>query len=228
MQKPTITIDVISDVVCPWCYIGKRRLEKAMNQLADQYDFEVTYHPFELNPQMPKSGANQKEYLTKKFGSEQRYQQITQHVSEVAATEGITFNFEKQAVAPNTRMLQAIISEAKNFNKQEETKEAFLKAYFTDGVDLSKKENIISVTKSVGLTSDFTEAVLSDPTASAKVEAAENHLYKLGITGVPFYIINNQQGLSGAQPTSVFVEVFEHVHAATSLGDACDVEGKNC
>src|SRR6267154_677997 len=87
MNKPLIKIDVVSDVVCPWCYIGKRRLEKAIDELKDKYDFEVDYHPFELNPDTPQSGLNHKEYLTKKFGGEARYQQITNHVAGIAAQE---------------------------------------------------------------------------------------------------------------------------------------------
>src|SRR5690606_29807263 len=103
MIKTTIKIDVISDVVCPWCYIGKRRLEKALNKLDSEYTFEVTYHPFELNPSITESGVNQKQYLSQKFGGEERYEKITAHVTQVAAEEGITFNFHKQAVSPNTR-----------------------------------------------------------------------------------------------------------------------------
>jgi len=91
MKKPLIKIDVVSDVVCPWCYIGKRRLEKAIDQLKDRIDFQVEYHPFELNPNTPKEGVNHKEYLVKKFGGEQRYQQLTNHVVGVAAQEGLKF-----------------------------------------------------------------------------------------------------------------------------------------
>lgn len=151
MNKPKIKVEVVSDVVCPWCYIGKRRLETAMRQLSDKYEFEVEYHPFELNPAMPAQGANQKDYLTKKFGSRQRYEQITNHLTEVAAGEGLRFDFSQQQVAPNTRLLHVIISYAKTKGKQLEAKEAFLKAYFTDGVDLSDQQNILNIATSVGL-----------------------------------------------------------------------------
>jgi Predicted dithiol-disulfide isomerase involved in polyketide biosynthesis len=103
MSKPKIKIEVVSDVVCPWCYIGKRRLEKAMDQLKDQMDFDVEFLPFELNPDMPKEGKDQKDYLVKKFGSEEKYQQITNHVVNVASQEGLKFDFQKQHVSPNTR-----------------------------------------------------------------------------------------------------------------------------
>jgi predicted DsbA family dithiol-disulfide isomerase len=229
LNKTRIKVDVVSDVVCPWCYIGKRRLEKAMAQLADQYEFDVEYHPFELNPTMPAEGANQKDYLTKKFGSAQRYEQITQHVTDVAATEGLRFDFSKQQVAPNTRAMHATIAFAKAHGKQLEAKEAYLKAYFTDGVDLSNLDNVLAIAESVGLKKDEVKAVVSNPKALEQIAAAESHMQKLGISGVPFYIINNQHGLSGAQPADVFKDVFGQLTTEIEkTGAACDVEQKDC
>ena len=151
LNKPVIKIDVVSDVVCPWCYIGKRRLEKAVSELSDKYQFDITYHPFELNPHMPETGVNQKQYLSNKFGGDARYEQLTGNVTRVAATEGLEFNFDKQKISPNTRNAHRIIEFARTQGKQLEAKEAFMKAYFTDGVDLSKKENLAAVAVSVGL-----------------------------------------------------------------------------
>src|SRR5579859_7797499 len=102
MNKPVIKIDIVSDVVCPWCYIGKRRLEKAVDALSDKIDFEVEYHPFELNPDMPKEGRDQKEYLAEKFGGETRYNQITSSTEKAAALEGLKFDFSAQKTSPNT------------------------------------------------------------------------------------------------------------------------------
>ncbi len=229
LNKSRIKVDVVSDIVCPWCYIGKRRLEKAMEQLADQYEFEVEYHPFELNPAMPVEGANQKDYLTKKFGSAQRYNQITQHVTDVAATEGLRFDFSKQEVSPNTRAMHAIIAFARKQGKQLEAKEAYLKAYFTDGVDLSNLDNVLAIAASVGLNKEEVKTVVSNPKALDQIASAENHLQKLGISGVPFYIINNQHGLSGAQPTDVFKDVFGQLTTEIEENDAaCDIEQKDC
>jgi predicted DsbA family dithiol-disulfide isomerase len=209
MTKPTIKVDVISDVVCPWCYIGKRRLEKALNKLDSEYTFEVTYHPFELNPSIPESGINQKQYLSQKFGGEERYEKITAHVTQVAAEEGITFNFHKQAVSPNTRSAHRIIQLAKHVNLQTEVKEAFMKAYFTDGVDLSKNENLITCATQAGMESNIVEQLLASDMGVAEVIQAEKEIQQLGITGVPFYIINNKYGLSGAQPPDAFIEVIQ-------------------
>jgi predicted DsbA family dithiol-disulfide isomerase len=229
MPKPIIKVDVVSDVVCPWCYIGKRRLEKAIDQLQDKFDFDITYHPFELNPTMPHEGTNQKEYLSKKFGGEERTSQITNHVTQVAAGEGLHFDFSKQHILPNTRTAHRIIQFAKQESKQLAVKEAFMKAYFEDGVDLSKKENLISVAVQAGLTKEKVEKLLSADEGLLEVVMAENELQKLGITGVPFYIVNNKYGISGAQPSTSFINAFEDIGSKIELtGEACDTEAKNC
>src|SRR5688572_33360049 len=118
MIKPKIKVDIVSDVVCPWCYIGKRRFEKAIDTLKDKFEFEVEYHPFELNPDTPLNGVNQKEHLTRKFGGEDRYNQLTNHVTKVAQDEGLQFDFENQHVLPNTRNAHRVIQFAKQEGKQ--------------------------------------------------------------------------------------------------------------
>ena len=230
MTKPKIRIDIVSDVVCPWCYIGKRRLEKAIGTLQDKFEFELEYHPFELNPDTPTTGVNQQEYLTKKFGGgEARYQQLTNHVTQVAASEGLQFNFSKQHVLPNTRDAHRVIQLAKQESKQLEVKEAFMKAYFEDGVDLSKKENIISIATKNGLSEEKVKGLLATNEGLEEVALAQREMQQLGITGVPFYIINNKYGVSGAQPSATFVQAFEDIGTKIELsGEACDVDSKNC
>jgi predicted DsbA family dithiol-disulfide isomerase len=215
MQK--IKIDIVSDVVCPWCYIGKRRIEKALDQLQGQFEFEVSYLPFELNPGTPPEGFNQKEYLTKKFGSESKYNQITSHVTSVAAEEGLNFNFAKQTIAPNTRDAHRIIWFAKQEGKQVAVKEAFMKAYFEDGVDLSKTENLIAISE-----------LLNSDEGLQEVIAAEQLNQQRGVSGVPFYIINNQYGISGAQPTETFIQALTQIGSEVEAANACDVETKEC
>ena len=229
MNKPKIKIDVVSDVVCPWCYIGKRRLEKAMDELSGKYDFDVEFLPFELNPDMPEEGVNQKEYLSKKFGGEARYDQITSHTSGVAATEGLKFDFSKQNVSPNTRNAHRIIFSAKAEGKQPEVNEAFMKAYFEEGIDLSKKENLIAVAAKSGLDSSKVKTLLDSDTALVEVQHAEQINHQRGISGVPFFIINNKYGVSGAQPTEAFVKMLSEVGSEVSLqGETCDVDSKDC
>jgi predicted DsbA family dithiol-disulfide isomerase len=229
MNKPKVKIDVVSDVVCPWCYIGKRRLEKAIHQLSDQYEFQVEYIPFELNPDQPMEGVNQKEYLTKKFGGEARYQQITNHVTSIAAQEGLQFNFDIQAVAPNTREAHRLILLAKEEGKQHQMKEAFMKAYFEEGIDLSRKENLIRVASSTGIDPEKIKSWLDSPAGLTEVELAEQMNSQRGISGVPFYIINNKYGVSGAQPAETFINMLSQVGAEVAAqGEVCDVDSKEC
>lgn len=231
MSKPIIKIDVVSDVVCPWCYIGKRRLESAIQNVSDEFDFEVQYLPFELNSQMPPSGADNKQYLSKKFGSEDRYHQIIKQVSDVAATEGLSFNFDKQSIAPNTRKAHAMIGIASMQGKQLALVEALFKAYFTEGVNLSDDANLIKLGESVGLTRGEIESAINNPTMLSQIEKQEDQLHQLGVSGVPFYIINNKYGVSGAQTSEVFINAFREISKSEPLvesGDSCDVDSKEC
>jgi predicted DsbA family dithiol-disulfide isomerase len=211
MTKPVFTIEVVSDVVCPWCYIGKRRLERAMSQLSNVYDFNVTYHPFELNPTIPAEGLNQKQYLANKFDGEDRYNQVTQHVTQIAKEEGLNFNFQAQGVSPNTRILHVIIQHAKQFGLQGAVKEAFMKAYFEDGVNLSDNESILKIAEGVGMLRNTIEPLFDNPAIHESIEKQEKELQALGINGVPFYIINNQFGISGAQSSETFVKALTEI-----------------
>jgi predicted DsbA family dithiol-disulfide isomerase len=230
MTKPIIKIGVVSDIVCPWCYIGKRRLEKAMHKLSEKFDFEVEYFPFELNPQMPAQGLDQKDYLVNKFGGEARYQQLTGHVTEVASGEDLKFDYSTQKISPNTRTSHRLIQLAKEDGLQLEMVEALFKAYFTEGIDLSKTENLVEIAVAAGMQRDKVELFLQSSTGVAEVEMAELELQKLGITGVPFYVIDNKYGISGAQASDAFIKAFEEIGSASvqPQGQACDVEKKNC
>jgi predicted DsbA family dithiol-disulfide isomerase len=229
-MKPVIKIDIVSDVVCPWCYIGKRRIEKAMASLSGDFDFAVSYLPFELNPQTPKEGFDQKEYLSRKFGGEEKYKQITAHVTNVALQEGLHFDFNKQHISPNTRDAHRVIWFAKKEGKQLAVKEAFMKAYFEDGVDLTQKENIIAVASSAGLDAVRIATLLDSNEGWQEVNQLEQQNHQRGISGVPFYIINNQYGISGAQPSDVFVKALTQIGSEVSLTEreACNVDERNC
>jgi len=228
MSKPVIKIDVVSDVVCPWCYIGKRRLEKAIDQLKNDFEFEVDYHPFELNPTIPAEGLNQKEYLTEKFGSAERYKQITSHTEKTAAQEGLKFDFSKQEISPNTLNSHRLIQFAKRKGKQAELKEALMSAYFEKGIDLSKTQNLVNIAVEHGLDANETETFLKSDELAIEVKQEEQLNQQRGISGVPFYIINNKYGVSGAQPTDVFVKALTEIGNEPIVGEVCGVDGKEC
>lgn len=212
-MKPVMKIDIVSDVVCPWCYIGKRRLEKVIEELSPSFNFQVRYHPFELNPDTPENGVDQKEHLAKKFGGETKYREITNHTTQVAASEGLHFDFSKQSVLPNTRVIHAIINAAQDHGKQNSVVDAFFSAYFSEGTDLSKKENLLSVAEGAGFPTEELKKVLEDGAALTNVIIAENESRKLGINAVPFYIINDQYGISGAQSHETFINAFREIAA---------------
>lgn len=209
MEKYKIKIGVVSDVVCPWCYIGKRRLEKAMAIASDRFDFEVEYFPFELNPHMAEEGSDFKEYLCKKFGSESRFSELTEHVRNVAAQEGLHFNLDLQQTYPNTRNAHRIIMIAREMGQQLEVVEAFFRAYFSEGVDLTRIENLLDIADDAGLDTDHIEELLNSDTGKLEIEMAEKELHDLGITSVPLYIIDNRFAISGAQSVEIFAKSFE-------------------
>jgi len=229
MTKPKVTIDVVSDVVCPWCYIGKRRLEKAIEQLKDKLDVELHYHAFELNPNVPKNGYDQKAYLVEKFGGEERYEHLTNNVSSVAAQEGLHFNYALQKKSPNTFDAHRIIWLAAKEGKQLQIVEAFFKAYFEEGVDLTQQDNLISIASANGLDAGKVRELLNSDEGTQEVREREIVNGKQGISGVPFYIINNKYGISGAQPTEVFAEALPDIASKElAQGEACDIDGNNC
>jgi predicted DsbA family dithiol-disulfide isomerase len=216
MNKSKIKIGVVSDVVCPWCYIGKRRLEKAIGRLSDRFEFEVEYFPFELNPHLPEEGTDYREYLIRKLGSEERYRSLTNHVKKVAAGEGLDFRLELQKISPNTRNAHRIILVARDEGKQSEVVEALFRAHFTEGTDLSKIENLVDIAARAGLDRRKIELLLNSNTGKLEIEVAERELQDLGITSVPLFIIDDKVGISGAQPVEAFIKVFEDtalVHA---------------
>lgn len=210
-MKQVLKIDIASDVVCPWCYIGKRRLDKAIDTLRDKYVFIINYHPYELHPELPAAGQNQKEYLVRKFGTESKYHQLTNNVARVAQNEGLRFDFDNQSVMPNTRKAHVIIAGASESGKQALVTEALFDAYFSRGIDLSNDENLITAGISAGLDRAEIKKWLSEDYRFKEVERKEKELTRLGVHAVPFFILNDRFALSGAQQTETFITVLEEV-----------------
>jgi len=209
MDKIKIKIEVVSDVICPWCYIGKRRLEKAMEMSSDRFDFDVEYFPFELNPHMPEEGLDYREYLCGKFGSESKFMELSAHVKQVAAREGLAFNLHLQRISPNTRNAHRVIMLSREEGKQMQVVEAFFRAYFTEGVDLSRIENLVEISAKAGMEPEYVEQLLNSNTGKLEIEMAEKELHDLGITGVPLFIVDNRLAISGAQSVEALTKAFD-------------------
>lgn len=217
MEKKLISVGVVSDIVCPWCYIGKHRLKQAMSLASDRFAFEVEYIPFELNPHMPEEGTDYHQYLSRKFGSESKFEALTAHVKRIAAREHIVLNTGIQKTYPNTRDAHRVILLARETDKQDDVVETLFRAFFTDGIDLSKRENLIDIAANAGLDRDRVATLLESNTGKVEIEIAEKELHDLGITSVPLFIINNRSAISGAQSVETFSRAFEE--AAMVPGD---------
>ena len=211
MELVKIRISVISDVVCPWCYIGKHRLEKAMANAEPIYDFDVEYYPFELNPHAPGEGTDLHEYLCRKFGSESRLRDHRAHLARLAAEEGLEFHPELQKTSPNTRNAHRIILLAREVGLQAQVAEAFFRAYFAEGRNLSDLDNLVDIGVSAGMDRDKVEQLLQSNTGKMEIEMAEKELHDLGITAVPLFIIDDKISISGAQPVAAFSRAIEEV-----------------
>ena len=202
-----VRIDVISDVVCPWCFIGKRRLESALELMrgrSDQApDVEVVWHPFQLNPDLPVAGIERSEYIARKFGS--RAQDIYGRVSAVGRSVGIEFAFERIVRQPNTVGAHQLIAIAQDEGRQEDIVETLFQAYFLEGVDLTQPGNLLALAERAGLRPETARSGLEDDARRQAVAAADHQARALGVTGVPFFIFDRRLAVSGAQEPEVLV-----------------------
>jgi predicted DsbA family dithiol-disulfide isomerase len=201
-----LCVDVVSDVICPWCFIGKRRLEKAIAALDSPV--KVRWLPFQLNPTMPKEGISRREYRTKKFGSWERSLELDAQVAAAGAAEGIHFAFDWIERTPNTLDAHQIIWLADKDDVQDAVVEALFRAYFTEGRDIRNRQTLIDVVAEVGLDRHRAEAVLNSNDGLEAITEAEGLSRRHRVDGVPFFIINAKITLGGAQPPEAFLEAF--------------------
>ncbi len=205
------TVDVISDVICPWCYIGKRRLEKAISALGGENDVEVRWHPFQLNPTMPKEGISRREYRTRKFGSWERSLKLDAEVIAVGESEGICFSFDKIERTPNTVNAHRLIWLADQHGCQDAVVETLFQAYFSDAQIIGNHQTLIDVGTEAGLERQAVEAMLNSEDGMDVFSNAKEMSQRHGVESVPFFIINQKFSLSGAQQADTFLEAFRQV-----------------
>ncbi len=198
-------VDVWSDVVCPWCYIGKRRLEAALADFPNRDQVAVVFHAFELDPQAPKvSTMTLEQLLAKKYGmSAEKVEQVQAQVTRTAAADGLDFHLDRARPA-NTFDAHRLIALAKSLGKQAAVKEAFMNGYFVNGQRVGDGPTLRALAIEAGLPADATDRVLADPTLHAdEVRRDEAEARKNNIRGVPFFVIDGKYGISGAQPADV-------------------------
>jgi predicted DsbA family dithiol-disulfide isomerase len=219
MSHPNpVRIDVVSDVVCPWCFIGKRRLEKAL-ALKPDVPVEVHWHPYFLNDWIPREGISRKEYLTTKFGSPERYKGIAQCVSAAAATDGLTYAIDKISRQPNTLDAHRLIRWADGIGKAAEMKQRLMDLYFTEGADLTNRAVLVQAAADIGLDAgDIDEALARDKDV-AEVEQEAQSAKEAGVQGVPMFIFGGKFGVSGVQESEYLAEAIERVAAGSDAAE---------
>ena len=200
-----VHIDVVSDVVCPWCFIGKHRLEKAI-ALNPDIPVEVHYRPYFLNDWIPREGISREQYLTTKFGSPERYKGIAQRVSAAAASEGLVYASDKMKRQPNTLDCHRLIRWAEGIGKSAEMKQKLMDLYFTDGADLTDRSVLVRAAADVGLDAETMRAALDSDKDVAEVEREALSAKEAGIEGVPCFIFAGKFAISGAQAPEELAE----------------------
>ena len=214
----TLSIDVVSDVVCPWCFIGKRRLEAALALYAkerpDAPAPTVSWRPFQLNPDLPAEGMPRAEYIQRKFGA--RGGAVYERVTMVGRQVGIPFAFDRIVRQPNTLAAHSLIELAQAHGRQDAVAEAFFRAYFLDGVDLTHRANLVAIAAGAGLDPAEAETWLDNANARDAVAAEDARARELGIQGVPFFIFGGRVAVSGAQPAEVLLDAMTQAESVPS------------
>jgi predicted DsbA family dithiol-disulfide isomerase len=198
MAKTALTVDVVSDVVCPWCFIGKRRLEKAL-ALAPEITVDVHWRPYQLAPELPPEGAPRRDYMIGKFGSAERIDQIHQRLTGIGAEEGISFAFDRIEVAPNTMNAHRLVLWARAGGQQGDVVESLFRAFFIEGRNLADNAVLIEI----GTANGLDPALLAELFASdSDIERTQREIasaQRIGVTGVPFFIVAGKYGIAGAE-----------------------------
>lgn len=237
MKEIVMKVEIWSDVVCPWCYIGKRRFESALREFPHRDAVEVAYRSFELDPHAEvNSGKSVTEMLAEKYGvSLEQAAGMNRRVTGVAAGEGLDYHLENAQHA-NTVKAHRLIHFAESKGRQNEALERVMTAYFSEGENIGDTETLVRLATEAGLDGDEARAILESDEYSAAVRADERRAAMLGITGVPFFVVDERYGVSGAQPAEFLREVLERawteshplitVTSASPDVDAC--EGDSC
>ncbi|MEM9927338.1 MAG: DsbA family oxidoreductase [Cyanobacteria bacterium P01_D01_bin.50] len=204
----TITIEITSDFICPWCLVAETRLNKAIAQLNNQVDIQHIWYPFELNPHMPEMGMERKTYRTQKFGSWEYSQQLDGKTIKACQDDGIKFRYDLMEVTPNTHKAHRLTWFAAQQGKATEMAERIFRAYFTEGQDISPVETLTNLAVDIGIDRDRVQTFLQSNAGSQKVRELERQAVSRGIRGVPSIRIR-EEILSGAQPVEVFLSALQ-------------------
>jgi predicted DsbA family dithiol-disulfide isomerase len=216
VPAPPLTVDVWSDTVCPWCWLGKRRFEAALRE-RPHLDVVVRWHPFELNAEMPAGGADRREYLQAKFGDPGRFRDAQQRLLDLGRAAGIEYRFDAQPRMPNTRASHALVRLAAG-GREGDVVDALFAAYFNAGRDVGDLDVLAALASEAGLDGPAVRARLEAREGYDAIELEEREAQRMGVTGVPFFVFAGKWAVSGAQETEAFVRALDAVSAELAKG----------
>jgi len=203
-----IKIDIVSDTVCPWCYIGKKRLDKAIEDFKGQ-EFEINWHAFQLNPNMPIEGINRELYLSTKFGGKERADSIYEQIKQAGSSSNISFNFNEISIMPNSFYSHMLIELSKEQNLQNKIAESLFDAFFIKGINIGNLSELTNIAISNNIKNFNEDLFKNRKDLRNTVQTSDENSRSKGVSGVPFFIINNNYAISGAQESEVFKKIFE-------------------
>ena len=228
-----IQLDVVSDVMCPWCYIGKRRLEQALAELdretggdgdgdggGDGIEVELRWRPFQLDPTLPQEGRDRREYLETKFGGPERANEIYERIRQAGLEEGLEFNFDAIEVSPNTIDAHRVIRWASNEGQEIQDKlvERLFKDFFMEGAHLGRHEVLVEAAREAGMDESIVAALLATDQDREAVSQEIAVAQQMGVTGVPCFIIDNKYAVMGAQPAEQIVGAIKQAAQMKEVG----------
>jgi len=205
-----VKLDIISDPICPWCFIAKAYLDRALEQRA-YHPFTIEWHPFQLNPDMPAGGMDRRTYLERKFGGQSRAVQAYLPVVEHAAKAGLDIDLEGIKTTPNTLDAHRLIYWAGIEGRQTPVVRALFKAYFQQGHDIGSRDTLIGIAVEAGLDSDMITRLMITDADLADTQARDQALRDMGVNSVPTFIIADQHVVTGAQPSEFWVNVIDDI-----------------
>jgi predicted DsbA family dithiol-disulfide isomerase len=209
-MQEKLPIAIVSDLACPWCFIGKARLETALARHGLTERVAITWLPYELNPDMPAEGMDRTQYLDAKFGAGKR-REIELRLSEAALESGVTFNWAGVTKSVNTRMAHMLVAAASTVQRGGDMKAALFKAYWQDGRDIGDPETLVQIAVEQGFDEQAARDELANGELRETIIGLETHAAQVGVTGVPFFIVDGKLAVSGAQTPDVWAEVFAQV-----------------
>lgn len=218
LNTPPLTIDIVSDVVCPWCYVGKRRLEAALAQRAVDaaQPVQVRWLAFELNPDIPAGGVDRRSYLEQKFGGPERAKQIYARIKAAGEEVGIPFDFDRIVRQPNTVDAHRLIAWAQDTDLEisDALIERLFRAYFVEGIDIGNIDALARLAADAGFDATAARSWLASDAGRVAIRAEEQRARALGVTGVPFFVFNQRLAVSGAQPPEVLLGAIKQASLA--------------